>query len=134
MEIAIGLEGIAEGCPLAGTDQQKFTISDLAPFRGQSIDSVVTQSVREWLDRSSFNHMGDVVEAIRKSGIPLSPDKGLKDSLATMMSRRHLIAHRADRNPSRGAGHQFAVSISASSVKQWIESVKQLGEIVMKLV
>jgi RiboL-PSP-HEPN len=124
---------LLKGIPLTGMMDQKFTLSELAEFRGETVDSVVARSVKDSLARSNFNNVKDVVDAIRMSGIDLILKKELKEYLASMMNRRHLIAHRADRNPSRGAGHQVAISISASSVKKWFEAVKELGESALKL-
>ena len=134
-KLPAGPGDLLKGIPLTGTtdpNQAKFTLSELARFRGETIDSVVARSVRDSLDRSNYNNVKDVVDAIEKAGVDLILKKDLKDDLASMMNRRHLIAHRADRNPSRGAGHQVATSISASSVKHWIETVEELGESVLK--
>ena len=50
-----------------------------------------------------------------------------------MMSRRHWIAHRADRNTqTEGVGHQIVRSISVALVKRWIKGVEEFGKEVLK--
>ncbi len=45
-----------------------------------------------------------------------------------MMSRRHWIAHRLDRNPKSGSGHHSVKSLSTVTVFQWVQAVDQLGQ------
>ena len=58
-----------------------------------------------------------------------------KDKLAAMMSRRHWIAHRADRDPAEEidpAKAQVGQSISPELVSQWINAVVEVGNAVLK--
>ena len=88
--------------PLASVEKDKpqFTLTDLAEFRGQSVDSVIARSVARYLERSNFNHPGDLTEIIKKTGIDLKIPDDLRSKLAAMMKRRHWIVHRVDRDPS----------------------------------
>ncbi len=107
--------------------KEKLDLGDLTDFRGQTIDSVIARSVKAHLERSSYNHPGEIVEILDKIGVSYTIPTPQRNALAALMSRRHQIAHRADRNPLSGAGHQMAVSISASIVNSWISVVEQVG-------
>jgi hypothetical protein len=111
----------------ARKSKEKFDLGDLADFRGQTIDSVITRSVKAHLDRSSYNHPGEIAEILDRIGVSYTIPTSQRNALAAMMSRRHQIAHRADRNPLSGSGHQRAVSISASIVNRWIGVVEAVG-------
>jgi len=46
--------------PLVGTrGKTRFDLQDLAGFRGQTMDEIITRSVNEFLEKSSFNYPGD---------------------------------------------------------------------------
>jgi hypothetical protein len=115
--------------PLGGvaTDRPgplKFTLSELAQHHpGKTVEQIVSLSVSQSLLRSSYNNPGELdraMDLVGLSGAWLSPHK---QELEPMMRRRHWIAHRADRNESRGAGHHAALSIRKSTVETWIAAV-----------
>lgn len=112
----------------AGTHRKaNFTLGELAAFRGQTVDDVIIRSVQEYLERSNYNHPGDVKNLLDAIGIrPTIVDPYAAD-LSSMMRRRHLIVHRADRNESAGPGQHRALSISRSAVESWIDMVDKLG-------
>ena len=62
-----------ERIPLAGSDRptEKFSLADLADFGARSVDEVIAQSVAEHLERSSFNHPGEIVDLLAKIGVDL---------------------------------------------------------------
>lgn len=117
-----------------GKPKEKFTLADLAEFRGQTVDAVIAQSVEGFLERSSYNHPGEIADLLGKIKVNYLIADELRNRLAVMMSRRHWIAHRADRNLSSGMGHQAAQSISAALVRRWIKAVERFGEDVLKLI
>ena len=125
-----------ERIPLAGSGKpkEKFSLVDLAEFRGQTVDAVISQSVEASLERSSYNHPGEVAELLAKIDVEYRIAEEIRNDLAGMMSRRHWIAHRADRNPATGAGHQKVRSISVKLVKGWIRAVGTLGEDVLRAI
>jgi hypothetical protein len=125
-----------ERIPLASSekDHEKFSLVDLAEFRGYSVDDVIARSVGKFLERSSFNHPGDLTEVLRKIGIDLKIRKDLRDKLAAMMSRRHWIAHRVDRDlmePIDPNRPQLGQPIQPELVIEWKNAVIQVGEAVL---
>jgi hypothetical protein len=115
--------------PLVGTrGKTRFGMQDLAAFRGQTVDEVVTECVVEFLDKSSFNHPGDIRAALENMGVPSGIVDKYASDLAAMMSRRHWIAHRADHNSSKGQGHHPATSLSNAMVTYWTRMVERFGD------
>jgi hypothetical protein len=114
--------------PLVGTKGKKtLGLQEIAGFRGRRVDEVIALSVTEYLERSSYNHPGDVKAVLNSIGLEESIVDGFATDLAAMMTRRHWIAHRADRNPQRGPGHHQAKSLSNAVVAGWIETVERFG-------
>jgi len=128
------------GIRLASTRQdykdykEKFTLVDLAEFRGQSVDSVIARSIGSYLERSNYNHPGDLTDVLKRNGIDFTIPKELRDKLAAMMKRRHWIAHRVDRDllekidPNKP---QLGQSILPELVNEWIDAVTRVGEAVI---
>jgi len=56
--------------PLVGTrGKTRFGLSELAAFRGKTVDEIITKSICGFLERSSFNHPGDLKDALEKIGV-----------------------------------------------------------------
>jgi hypothetical protein len=104
-----------------------FNLGDLASFRGHGVDEIIANAVTAYLDKSTFNNPGDVKSLLAAMGLGTTWVDPLAARLAALMSRRHLIVHRADRNESIGSGHHRASSISRSAVEAWIDTVGRFG-------
>jgi hypothetical protein len=118
--------------PLVGTrGRTRFGLPELATFRGSTVDDLITQSINEFLEKSSFNNPGDLKIALEKIGVGAHLVNQDAPVLAAMMTRRHWIAHRADRNPRKGRGHHLAASLANAAVIRWVESVERFGNVVV---
>ena len=106
-----------------GVRQTKVTLSDLARHRGKTIGEIVQRSIEAHLERATFNHAGDVRTALIRSGIDPAPVSRHSRPLAAMMSRRHQIVHRADRQDIAGAGNHAGTSLGVGAVEAWISTV-----------
>ena len=106
--------------PFAGANgRTKIGLHELAQFRGQTVDEMIAKAVSEYLEKSSFNHVGNVKEILEKVGLDATMDKRQAGDLAALMSRRHWIAHRVDRNPKSGSRHHpVKSSLEARSISQ----------------
>jgi hypothetical protein len=121
-------ESLAE-IPLAGTKRgTRVGLQELAGFRGRTVDEVIADSVKEHLEKSNDNHPGDVKSTLEQIGLDPRIVDGYSAELAAMMTRRHWIAHRADRNTRRGAGHHPTKSLPSLAVSRWIDAVEQFGQ------
>ena len=76
------------------------------------------------LERSNFNNLADVKKALARCGIDASVVTPFTHELAAMMSRRHLIVHRADRQDAGGSGKHAAASLGAATVQTWKAAVE----------
>jgi hypothetical protein len=118
--------------PLSGAGRgSRFGLHELAAYRGQTVDEVIVKSVRQHLERSSYNHPGDIEATLAVIGCKIKIDKLDRSELAAMMARRHWIAHRLDANPEKGSGHHRVKSLANSSVTVWIAAVERLGREVL---
>ena len=118
--------------PVAGADgRTKIGLHELARFRGQTVDDIVARSVSAYLEKSSCNHVGEIKEILEKLGLDATMDKRQAGDLAALMSRRHWIGHRVDRNPESGSGHHPVKSISSQALSDWIMAVESLGSDVL---
>jgi hypothetical protein len=114
--------------PLAGTKRgARIGLQELAMYRGRTIDEVISDSVKEHLERSSYNHPGEIKMILERIGMDPAFADPYSPEIAAMMSRRHWIAHRADRNTLRGSGHHSVKPIAGIVVSRWIDAVERFG-------
>jgi hypothetical protein len=120
--------------PFAGGDGRKTTLNlgDLARHRGQFVEDVISESVIAHLGRSNYNDSEDIAKLLIQIGLPQDARKRLMDAHAArlnpIMSRRHQIVHRLDRNDSSGRGHHDALSIGKANIERWIGVIQRFGE------
>lgn len=110
-----------------GRPQKHLTLEGFAGLRGRPVDEIIRASVSAYLERSSYNHPGDMERWCERIGVPIRIPKPVRDDLAALMSRRHLIAHRLDRKPGERVARKLPLSISQATVERWIRVVEQLG-------
>ena len=99
--------------------KKNISMSELATHRGKSIDELISERIEAHLKESNFNNVRDLVHALERSSIDKSLLDPYKKELAGMMRRRHLIVHRADRDP-KGPGH---AQVDAATVTSWKDVV-----------
>lgn len=122
--------------PLAGTGPkrfEKFGLGDLLPYRGSTVEELIKQSVSEQLNEfASFNDVGQVKDALVRSGIAKATlDAQEFGSLAAMITRRHNIVHKADRNDQVGGqGNHPTKSIEVSHLDKYLIAVKSIRDLV----
>jgi hypothetical protein len=112
--------------PFAGGDGRRttLTLGDLHAFRGRTVDDVLRESVEAHLDQTSYNNTDDLARHLIQIRLDPALMQPYAAHLAALMSRRHHVAHRFDRNESTGRGHQRARSIGRIAVAGWIEDVE----------
>jgi hypothetical protein len=119
--------------PFVGGDGRRttLTLGDLAGYRGRSVEEVISASVIAHLTRSSYNDTNDIAKLLSEIELPQDARKRLMDShgvgLSLIMSRRHQIVHRLDRNDASGRGHHEALSISRATLERWVTIVTGFG-------
>jgi hypothetical protein len=120
--------------PFAGGDGRRttLTLGDLVSYRGQLVEEVVSMSVIAYLRRSSYNTTDDIARLMGQIGLTQEARKRLMGAraadLSVIMSRRHQIAHRLDRNEVSGRGHHAATSLGRTTVERWIDIVRKFAK------
>jgi hypothetical protein len=112
--LPIADEQVLDGVPLAGLGKsgrpEKFFLGKLGRHRGKSVDDVIKESVSEYLDRSTFNNVTEIMafldsvdvcltdeeDPVLSSVLPMTDLSEILPLLNDMMQRRHHIVHRAD--------------------------------------
>lgn len=111
----------------------KITLGELSAFRGKSVDELISTAVKGHLEEyQSFNDLGEVKKALKQCGIPAGTVDG-KDfgRLPEMISRRHNIVHKADRNDvDGGQGNHRTKSLGKTTIEGYVDAVKALRDFV----
>ena len=92
------------------------------------------------LERRTYNNVEEVKAALDRVQVPrgtnplepyglTKPDWSL---IEAMMKRRHLIAHRADRNNESGKGHHLNKPIGLGELQKWVDKIRALGNSVQQ--
>jgi hypothetical protein len=105
----------------------KFSLGDLSAHRGKAVDAVISESVNGYLERSNYNNTDEVASLLTSIGVSVVRVSTHFTQLAEVMSRRHLIVHRADRDETGGRGNHSVRSIGPVTVSNWITGVEGFG-------
>ena len=111
-----------------GTIKTTLDLGELSAFRDASVKDVLQHAITSYLDRSNFNHPGDVKQMLEWVGLPASLVDSYAQEIGGMMARRHWIVHRGDRNPTIGRGHHPVRSLAKAAVLDWISAVENFGK------
>lgn len=107
----------------------KITLGELSAHKGKSVDDLISEAVKGHLEEfQSFNDLGEVKRALVQCGIgQATVDAHNFGELPVMILRRHNIVHKADRNEvAGGQGNHKTKSIGSATVKNYLQSVKDL--------
>lgn len=111
----------------------KITLGELSAHRGKTVDELIEDAVRSYVEEfQSFNDLGEVKKALKQTGIAEAVvDDFNYGELPAMISRRHNIVHKADRNDNVGGqGNHSTKSIGKRAVEKYVEAVKCLRDFV----
>ena len=105
----------------------KFSLGDLSAHRGKDVDAVISESVNGYLERSNYHNTDEVASLLTSIGVSVVEVNTHFTQLSEVMSRRHLIVHRADRDETGGRGNHAVRSIGPVTVSNWITGVEGFG-------
>jgi hypothetical protein len=123
-------EGVLDEIPLSVAEHKyldKFSLGKLTLFRGYSVDDVLRDAVKKYLERVSYSDYGQIAKALGQCGFETRDFERFGADIQAMTRRRHHIAHRADVDLMPGQGHHHAKSIDRSQVEEWTGVVKDFG-------
>lgn len=113
--------------PQGGKAKFNFNLGDLSTHRGMSVEEVIRLSVLNHLNASNFNHPGDIKNLVESIGADPKLVDPYADALASMIGRRHLIAHRADGEFQEETGVHSPRPIAVEVVEIWKRAVDAFG-------
>ena len=119
--------------PLAGMNGPKFSLYHLATWRDSTVQEVFQDSVGAFLEKSNFNHVADLRNALNQLELDPQIVTPFADDLGPLMRRRHHVVHRFDVDRGlKGSGEHVARSLSLSGVNRWQSAVREFGERVLE--
>jgi hypothetical protein len=129
-------ENVLDDVPLAdcgmGRRAEKFYLGRLARHRGKLVDEVISESVSEYMERSTFSNVTEIVSFLDVLGLKVPEVRDETKpiqmpfphetwaTLEAMIQRRHQIVHRADK------GKSSLEPIDASVVLEWLVATLNL--------
>jgi hypothetical protein len=114
-------------------DDQRFTLRHLARHRGLTVDDLIYQSVRSYLDRKSFSSPNDIVEFLQKIEIAPQDVQAHLADIGRLMLRRHRILHQADLTTETGVSPIAWSPADFLELDQWVRTAVRLGVDVIQL-
>jgi hypothetical protein len=119
------------------TDQhgkaEKMEIGELARLHKVKVEREIRSRMTKKLSNSNYGDRGDVIAALKILGFDENDLKPRVEPLGELMSRRHLIVHRSDREEAiidngdgRKRTHGRPRKINTDTVKSWLKSVRKL--------
>lgn len=99
----------------------KFFLGELSKHKGKMIDSLIQDSIDDFLNRKSFTSTDDIASMLNKADIDLSKVRGYFPILEEMISRRHQIVHKGDRITE--SGKSILAPIKAMTLGKWVGTV-----------
>lgn len=119
-----GNENALNDIPLAGSGDgarsDRFNLGKLVQHKGKLVEEVIRESVSEYLERTSFNNVHDIVHLLERLGFETSPCKKFFPKIGEMTNRRHRIVHQTDRIKFNGTSNFTLQAISVEQVNSWI--------------
>lgn len=106
---------------------EKLDLTQLADYRGQSVDDVLARAIEFHLEHSNYNNPTEVIGTLERLGVANKPPPALLSDLGAMMTRRHMIVHRAD-IPRKSDDAQ---PLPIDEVLLWMRCVREFGEHVL---
>ena len=119
----ISLKGLGRG--------EKFSLWQLAEYRGKTVDDLIHDSVEADLRQTSYNSTGDIAKLLGLLGIDPAPYELYFSTLEAMIQRRHQIVHWADRPQSSQQGVPPIAPIDPVQVHDWVRAANAF---LMKLI
>ncbi len=121
--------------PLAGQAREraeKFLLGSLAPFRGQTVDQIITLSISNYLERTTFNNCREIARLVESLRVDLSRVQTFFPELDALMVRRHQIVHRADLLDP--AVREIRIDpITPEDVEKWAKNATEFAQTLTKV-
>ena len=111
--------------------REKFTLNDLAKYRGWTVDKVIEESVNKSMSHVSFNSTKDITDNFAKINFPQSTLQPYYADIDSMISRRHQIVHEGDMKRQGKSSELEPINIDQVAI--WINSTANLNKEIILL-
>ncbi len=111
----------------AGNHKDKITLGGLIKLRDKTVDQLITESIHEALNYTSFNDYQDILSWSKKIKIDLSGFQE-QEKLNKLIHRRHKIVHEADN--AKNDDKYALTPIRENIVEEWIDIVCKLVDLI----
>ena len=112
-----------------GKRPEKFSLSDLASFKDSIVSDLIKLSIKESMDTTSFNSIGDIASWSKKLGLSLVEFNKHSD-IEKCIQRRHKIVHEADMNKKDPSSSERQSSIHPDVIVPWKEAYVRIVDII----
>lgn len=118
----------------SGRSVGKISLQELHAHKGKTVDELIHEEVKAYLEDESFGDLGKVKRALERCGVERATvEKHEFGKLPEMISRRHDIVHKADVTArSKRSGRPTTKGIKPGTVKDYLQSMKDLRDLVSK--
>jgi len=111
--------------------KEKFSLEELAKYRGKSVDEVISNSIDEYLNTLSFNHSRDITDTFARLDLQQSSLQKYYPELDEMISRRHQIVHEADLK--RNLKSTELEPVKMEKIQVWVDTTADFCTEVIRL-
>lgn len=92
-------------------------------FKGNTVDTIVQKSIKEYLNMVSFNNTNDIASHMNSINIETELLTSYFGNLDLMIKKRHNIVHKADRTNDEDISKTRVQTITHNQVDRWIRNV-----------
>jgi len=126
-KLPLASKDVLDDIPLYGQEgkAKKYSLGDLASHREDTVSGLIEKSVSQYLERSNYNNTTEIAKWLSAFGLNPDDYTAHYPDLASMMSRRHNIVHRADKTIGQGRGNHHIQTIRPETIMAWSTCVKQ---------
>ena len=134
LRLRLKFNGDISSIPLASKSglinrKEKFSLSELAQYRGKNINEVIDDSIDQYLNTVSFNSSSEIANYLVKIEIPQNTLEKYYPLLNEMIERRHKIVHEGD--IKRGGFPSELNDVDMDRVVKWFDATSEFcGELI----
>lgn len=101
----------------------KIEFKDIVELKGNTVDTIVQKSIKEYLNMVSFNNTNDIASHMNSINIETELLTSYFGNLDLMIKKRHNIVHKADRTNDEDISKTRVQTITHNQVDRWIRNV-----------
>lgn len=108
---------------------EKFSLAQLNRFSKYSVSTLIDESIKESLGKTSFNSYTEICSWMNKIGISLATFSN-QNQINELIKRRHKIVHEVDQVAYGNKGGMRVSHIETKTVRSWCSAVREMLELI----